>query len=240
MKIARARTSDGIIEGTYRDGVIETADSVYELGADATFVAPVEPGTFYCIGRNYAGTIDQMEYEIPDRPDWFIKSAVSLAHPDTPITYPSWTSKLTYAGELAAVIDTNCSDLANEDAVREVIRGWTIMNDLDALDQDGRTARKAFTGSAPIGPVIETELNPCDLDMETHISGEQRQEANTAQMLFDPYETIAFLSERYTFRAGDVIAFGSPPNPGELVVGDDIEIWYEGIGTLRNSVVSSG
>ena len=239
MKLARARTAEGIIEGTYEDGMIETTDGVYEVGEEATLIAPVEPGTFYCIGRNYSGTIDQMDYEIPDRPDWFIKPAVSLAHPNTAITYPSWTSELTYAGELAAVIDRECSDLNGEDAVRDVIRGWTIMNDLDALDQDGRTARKAFTGSAPLGPVIETDRNPRDLDMQTHVSGELRQEANTAQMLFDPYETIAFLSKRYTFRADDVIAFGSPPNPGELTVGDDIEIWYEGIGTLRNSVIAS-
>jgi 2-keto-4-pentenoate hydratase/2-oxohepta-3-ene-1,7-dioic acid hydratase in catechol pathway len=57
-------------------------------------------------------------------------------------------------------------------------------------------------------------------------------------MIFDPYETVAFLSERYTFRPGDVISFGSPANPGLLEPGDDVEIWYEGIGTLRNTVVA--
>lgn len=237
MQLARAKTAGGIVKGTYRDGSIETETGSYELGKDATLLAPVEPEAFYCVGRNYTGTIDQMDYEIPDRPDWFIKPAVSLAHPDSSIPYPPWTSELTYAGELAAVIDRECRDLDGERAVREVIRGWSILNDLDALDQDGRTARKAFTGSAPLGPVIETDLNPRDLDMQTHISGELRQEANTSQMIFDPYETIAFLSERYTFRAGDVIAFGSPPNPGLLEVGDTVDIWYEGIGTLSNSVV---
>lgn len=240
MKLARAETPDGIVDGIVRDGTIVTDESEYEIGEDATLLAPVEPGTYYCVGRNYVETIDQMDYEVPEVPDWFIKPAVSLCHPGDPIEYPTWTSELTYAGELAAVIDRTCHDLTNEDEVQGVLRGWTILNDLDALDQAGRTARKAFDGSGPIGPVIETDIDPRNIDMTTYISGELRQAVNTDAMLFDPYETIAFLSKRYTFHSGDVIALGSPENPGSLAVGDDIEIWYDGIGTLRNEVVASG
>jgi 2-keto-4-pentenoate hydratase/2-oxohepta-3-ene-1,7-dioic acid hydratase in catechol pathway len=121
-----------------------------------------------------------------------------------------------------------------------VLRGWTILNDLDALDQPGRTARKAFDGSAPLGPVLETEFDPRGIEMETHVAGEKRQAANTELMLFDPFDVVAFLSERYTFRPDDVISFGSPANPGLLEPGDDVEIWYERIGTLRNPVVGPG
>lgn len=238
MKLARAETPDGIVDGIFRDGAIVTEDASYTLGEEASLLAPVEPGTYYCVGRNYAEKIDQMDYDIPDIPDWFIKPAVSLCHPGEPIVYPQWSEKFTYAGELAAVIDRTCHALDGEEEVREVLRGWTILNDLDALDQERRTARKAFDGSGPLGPVIETDIDPRGIDMTTHISGKLRQEANTDMMIFDPYETIAFLSERYTFHAGDVIAFGSPENPGELAIGDDIEIWYEGIGTLRNDVVA--
>jgi 2-keto-4-pentenoate hydratase/2-oxohepta-3-ene-1,7-dioic acid hydratase in catechol pathway len=171
-------------------------------------------------------------------PDWFIKPAVSLHHPGRPIEYPDWTDELTYAGELAAVIDERCTDFAGEAEIREAVRGWTILNDLDALDQAGRTARKAFDGSAPLGPVIETDLNPRSLDMRTEIDGEERQSANTELMLFDPFEVIRFLSARYTFRPGDVVSFGSPANPGLLEPGNEIEIRYEGIGTLRNTVTA--
>jgi 2-keto-4-pentenoate hydratase/2-oxohepta-3-ene-1,7-dioic acid hydratase in catechol pathway len=181
-----------------------------------------------------------LDYEVPDRPVWFIKPAVSLHHPGDPIVHPAWTDELTYAGELAAVIDEECTDLDGESEVREVLRGWTILNDLDALDQGGRTARKAFDGSAPLGPVIETDLDPRGIEMETHVAGEKRQDATTDWMIFDPYETVAFLSERYTFRPGDVISFGSPANPGLLEPGDDVAIWYEGIGTLENAVVAPG
>ncbi len=234
MKLARIRTADGIFTGEYDDGVVSADGERYALDENE-LLAPCEPSVFYCVGRNFAATLDQMDYEKPDRPDFFIKPPVSSHPPEREIPYPNFTDELTYAGELAAVIDYSCTDLAPEE-VSEVVRGYTILNDLDALDQDGRTARKAFDSSAPLGPWIETDADPESMDMETRINGEVRQEANTAQMLFSPYEVISFLSERFTFRAGDVISFGSPANPGLLEPGDEIEITYEGIGTLRNTV----
>lgn len=235
MRLARIRTDDGVLTGEYDDGDVQTEHGSFTVGEDAVLTAPCEPSAMYCIGRNYAATIDQMGYEQPDRPDWFIKPPVSVHPPDMPVDYPAWTDELTYAGELAAVIGEQCTDLAVED-VDEVVRGYTIMNDFDALDQDSRTARKAFDGSAPLGPWIETDVDPGNLDMTTHVAGERRQDANTEQMLFPPREAIAFLSERYTFQPGDVVAFGSPANPGLVEPGDDVEIWYEGVGTLRTTI----
>jgi len=238
VKIARARTPEGVVTGEYDDGAVHTAEGRYDVD-DGDLLAPCEPGTFYCVGRNFAATIDQMDYDVPDRPDWFIKPAVSLHHPGEPVVHPPWTEELTYAGELAAVIGEPCTGLDGESDVEEVLRGWTVLNDLDALDQDGRTARKAFDGSAPLGPVIETDLD-FPVEMETTVAGETRQEATTAQMLFDPHEVLAFLSERYTFRPGDVISFGSPANPGLVEPGDEVRITYEGVGTLENRVVAPG
>ena len=240
MKRARIRTEDGVRNGEYEDGTVTTRDGRYEVGEDAELLAPCRPGTFYCVGRNFVETIDRMDYDRPEEPDWFLKPGVALHHPGDPIVHPTWTDELTYAGELAAVVDETCTDLDGEDEVREVLRGWTVLNDLDALDQPGRTARKAFDGSAPLGPVVETDLDPRDVAMETYVGGEKRQDASTDLMIFDPYETVAFLSERYTFRPGDVVSFGSPANPGLLEPGDDVEIHYEGIGTLRNPVVGPG
>ena len=239
MKLARIETDDGTVRGRYEDGTVTTDDGErYEIGDDARLLPPCQPGTFYCVGRNFVETLDQMEYDVPDNPDWFIKPAVSLHPPDQPIEYPEWTDELTYAGELAAVIDEECTDLDGETEIENVLRGWTILNDLDALDQPGRTARKAFDGSAPLGPVIETDLDPRSIEMTTHIAGEKRQDASTELMIFDPYETIGYLSQRYTFKPGDVISFGSPANPGLVEPGDDIEIYYEGIGRLKNTVRS--
>lgn len=234
MKLARIRTAAGILTGEYDDGVVSVAGEAYALD-EIELLAPCDPSACFCVGRNFAATLDQMDYERPDRPDFFIKPPVSIHPPASEIPYPNFTTELTYAGELAAVINESCSNLTPEE-VPPVVRGYTILNDLDALDQDGRTARKAFDGSAPLGPWIETDIDPGEIDMETRINGEVRQEANTERMLFGSREVIALLSERFTFGPGDVISFGSPANPGLLEPGDEIEITYEGIGTLRNTV----
>jgi 2-keto-4-pentenoate hydratase/2-oxohepta-3-ene-1,7-dioic acid hydratase in catechol pathway len=236
MRLARARTTDGVVAGEYDDGAVMANGTSYPLDAtDVELLAPCEPSAFFCVGRNFAATIDQMGYDKPDRPDFFIKPPVSRHPPGLPIEYPGFTDELTYAGELAAVIDEPCTKLAPEE-VPDAVRGYTVLNDLDALDQDGRTARKAFDGSAPLGPWIETDVDPSGIGMETVIDDEVRQEATTEQMLFDPNEVVSFLSERFTFAPGDVIAFGSPANPGLIEPGDEIAITYEGVGTLRNTV----
>ncbi|MFA9517536.1 fumarylacetoacetate hydrolase family protein [Halopenitus sp. H-Gu1] len=236
MRLARLLTPEGPIEGRYVDGTVVADDGVYEVGTDGRLLPPCEPSALYCVGRNYAETLDQMSYERPEEPDFFIKPPTSLlAHGET-IPHPDWTEELTYAGELVAVIGERCRSLEPA-AVPGILRGYTILNDIDALDQVGRTARKAFDGSAPLGPWIETDLDPFDLDMETFVGGERRQDATTELMLFDPHEIVAHLSKRFTLRPGDCIAFGSPANPGLVEPGETVSITYEGIGTLENRVV---
>ena len=237
MRLARLLTPEGPVAGEYDDGVVRADDGSYEVGRDGRLLPPCEPSALYCVGRNYAETLDQMEYDRPDEPDFFLKPPASLLAHGRPIRYPEFTDELTYAGELAAVVGERCRNLDPED-VPDAVRGYTILNDVDALDQQGRTARKAFDGSAPLGPWIETDADPTDVDMRTDVAGERRQEANTELMLFDPYEVVSYLSERFTLRPGDVVAFGSPANPGVVRPGDAVEITYEGVGTLRNDVVA--
>ncbi|NEU57464.1 fumarylacetoacetate hydrolase family protein [Halorussus sp. MSC15.2] len=237
MRVARLLTADGPVSGEYEDGVVHAEDGTYEVGRDGRLLPPCDPSALYCVGRNYAETLDQMEYERPDEPDFFIKPPTSLVAHGEPIPYPDFTDELTYAGELAAVVGERCRNVAPEE-VPEVVRGYTILNDVDALDQQGRTARKAFDGSGPLGPWIETDVDPTAIDMRTDVGGERRQEANTELMLFGPREVVSYLSERFTLRPGDVIAFGSPANPGLVEPGDEVEITYEGVGTLRNEVVA--
>ncbi len=238
MRLGRVQTADGTVSGTYENGTVKTETDVYEVDTDSNLLAPVCPTTIYCVGRNYAATLDQMDYERPTEPEFFIKPSVSVHPPESPIPYPSFTEELTYAGELAAVVDEQCKNVAEND-VDNILRGYTILNDLDALDQPGRTARKAFDGSAPIGPWIETDLDPVGIEMQTTINGNKRQQSQTDLMFFKPREVVSFLSKRVTLLPNDVIAFGSPANPGLIEPGDEIEISYEGIGTLRNTVVDS-
>ena len=234
-KYARVSTDDGIRTGEYDDGVVTTDEGEYVVGKDADLLAPCEPSAFYCVGRNFGEKVEQMGYDVPEKPDFFIKGPTSLLGPGEDIVYPSFTEELTYAGELAAVIGEQCHDIS-EDEVDDAVWGYTIMNDLDALDQERRTARKAFDGSAPLGPVV-ADIDPVGLDIETYVGGERRQEDNTENMFIKPRSVISFLSERFTFQPGDVISFGSPANPGLVEPGEAIEITYENIGTLSNTVV---
>lgn len=233
MKHARIETAAGVLEGEYDDGIVHTGEGAYDP-EEYELLAPCEPSVLYCIGKNYDETIDQMGYETPDDPTFFIKPPVSLHPPEQPIPYPEFTSEMTYAGELAAVIDTECKAV-DEDEVDDVVQGYTILNDLDCLDQESLSARKAFDASGPLGPVI-ADIEPVGVEMTTHINGELRQDDNTESMLINPREIVSFLSERVTLKPGDVVSFGSPANPGLVERGDEIEIHYEGIGTLRNTV----
>ena len=240
---ARVRTDTGVRTGTVRTGtdgdpVVSIDSATYSLGgdgnADVDLLAPCEPSALYCVGRNYAETIALRGYDRPDEPTFFIKPPTAVLDPGARIPYPTFSAEVTYAGELAAVIGMQCKNVSPADAPG-VVQGYTILNDVDALDQSSLSARKAFDGAAPLGPWI-TDVDPHGIDMRTTINGEVRQEANTDAMLFEPEAVISFLSERLTLRPGDVVSFGSPANPGLIEPGDEIEISYEGVGTLVNTV----
>ena len=238
MRLARVRTAEGIVTGEYDDGEVTDGNgTTYRIDDDAELLAPCQPSALYCVGRNYAATLELKGYDRPTEPSFFIKPPVSVVGPGAPIPYPGFSEEVTYAGELAAVLDRECRHLEPAE-VPAAVRGYTVLNDMDALDQPSVTARKAFDGSGPLGPWIETDLDPTDVDMRTVINGETRQEANTSDMIFGPYEVISFLSRRLTLLPGDVVSFGSPANPGTVEPGDEIAITYDGIGTLRNDVVA--
>jgi 2-keto-4-pentenoate hydratase/2-oxohepta-3-ene-1,7-dioic acid hydratase in catechol pathway len=246
MPTARVATAEGVATVAYEDGVvrIDGETRAVESADDLDLLPPCDPRGVYCLGRNYpayvetnADTIQRRlshDPELPDDVHFFLKGATSVVGPGEPIPYPTFSDSLGYGGELAAVVDRTCRHVAPGD-VPEVVRGYTILNDLDAKDQDGITEMKVFDGSAPLGPAI-ADVDPTSLEMRTTIDGEVRQEASTADMHRGPGEAIAAISERVTLHPGDVVALGSPANPGTVGPGDTIEIWYEGIGTLRNTV----
>lgn len=237
MRIARIQTAEGPVSGSYRDGVVETEDGqTYEVGSDGEFLPPCDPTTLYCAGRNYEDYLELKGNERPEVPHFFLKPPAALLAHDQPIPYPTFADGVGYAGELAAVIGEDSRNLSVDDALDAVL-GYTIMNDVDALGQEG-AGMKVFEGGAPLGPWIETDLDPDELDLRTTVGGEVRQEGTTNEMLFSTAEIIAFLSERITLRVGDVVALGSPANPGEVRPGERVEIWYEGVGTLVNELAT--
>ena len=235
MRIARIETESGTETGEYTDSRVETDDGeTFTVGEDARLLPPCVPSTLYCAGRNYQDYLEHKGNQRPDVPHFFMKPPAALLATEQTIPYPEFADGVGYAGELAAVVGTACRRVDPDEAL-DYVRGYTIMNDLDALGQKG-AGKKVFEASAPLGPWIETDVHPQSLALRTTVGGEVRQEGSTEETLFSPSRIVSFLSRRVPLRPGDVIAFGSPANPGEVAPGETVETWYEGIGTLRNDL----
>ncbi|MDP2774601.1 MAG: fumarylacetoacetate hydrolase family protein [Nocardioides sp.] len=214
--------------------------------ADVKLLAPVLPRSKVVgIGRNYAAHAAEMGGDVPDEPLMFLKPNTSVVGPGDPIYYPRQTQNLHYEGELAVVIGRICRDVPPEQAT-DVIHGYTIANDVTARDLQKSdvqfTRAKGFDSFCPLGPWIETDLDPQHfidgVAIQTHLNGELVQDGTTADMIFDIPALVAHVSSVMTLLPGDVILTGTPEGVGPMEVGDEIEISVAGLGTLTNKVAS--
>jgi 2-keto-4-pentenoate hydratase/2-oxohepta-3-ene-1,7-dioic acid hydratase in catechol pathway len=224
------------------------ADSIRFTGArypvaDVRLLAPVLPSKVVAIGKNYAAHAREMGGEAPDEPVIFLKPSTSVAGPVDAIVRPTRLSKrVDFEGELAVVIGRLCRDVPQERAA-ESIFGYTCANDVTARDlqaRDGQWARaKGFDTFCPLGPWIETELDPADLELVTMVNGEVRQQSRTSLLLHGVAELVSYVSAVMTLLPGDVLLTGTPDGVGPLEPGDQVSVRIEGIGTLSNRVVDS-
>ncbi|GAA0191629.1 MULTISPECIES: fumarylacetoacetate hydrolase family protein [unclassified Aeromicrobium] len=209
---------------------------------DVRLLAPVIPRSKVVgIGRNYAAHAAELGNDVPERPLVFLKPNTSVVGPGDPIVYPAQSSDVHFEGELAVVIGRICKDVPAED-VDKVIFGYTVANDVTARDlqrTDGQWARaKGFDSFCPLGPWIETNLDPADLRVTTELGGEVKQDGRTSDMVFSVADIVAYVSSFMTLLPGDVILTGTPDGVGPMQVGDSVSVTVEGIGTLTNQVVS--
>jgi 2-keto-4-pentenoate hydratase/2-oxohepta-3-ene-1,7-dioic acid hydratase in catechol pathway len=214
--------------------------------ADVRLLAPVLPRSKVVgIGRNYRAHAAELGNEVPTEPLFFIKPNTSVCGPDDPIAYPSQTQDLHYEGELAVVIGRICRDVPPEQAT-DVIHGYTIGNDVTARDLQRSdvqfTRAKGFDTFCPLGPWIETDLDPQHfidgVPIQTHLNGELVQDGSTADMVFDIPTLVAHVSSVMTLLPGDVILTGTPEGVGPMQVGDEVEVSVAGLGALTNKVVA--
>lgn len=206
--------------------------------AEVRLLAPVIPRSkVVCIGMNYAAHVATMQYEVPDNPLIFLKPNTAVIGPDEPIIIPPVDGRITHEGELVVVIGKIAKRVKAADW-RDYVFGFTIGNDVSARDvmfADGQWARaKGFDSFAPIGPFIETELDPSALEIETFVDGEPRRKGNTRDMITKVPEIIEFVSDAWTLLPGDIIMTGTPDGLGGFVDGQTVEIRIEGLGVLRN------
>jgi 2-keto-4-pentenoate hydratase/2-oxohepta-3-ene-1,7-dioic acid hydratase in catechol pathway len=228
-----------ILRGTFFDDPIPTGEQVPL--ADVRLLAPVLPSKAVCVGKNYAAHAAEFGMEVPDEPLLFLKPSTAIAGPGDPLQLLPISTRVDYEGELAVVIGRLARHVRAEDAYRYIL-GFTCANDVTLRDlqkMDDQWARaKGFDGSCPLGPWVETELDPIDIRVETRLNGEIRQAAQTSDMVFGVAELIEYITEFMTLLPGDVLLTGTPEGVGRLSDGDVVEVEVEGVGTLSNPVVA--
>jgi 2-keto-4-pentenoate hydratase/2-oxohepta-3-ene-1,7-dioic acid hydratase in catechol pathway len=208
--------------------------------AKTRLLAPVEPSKIVCVGRNYAAHVAELGNVVPKEPLLFLKAPSAIAGPEEPVVLPLYSQRVDYEGELAVVVGRRCAHLDDVDDPLSYVFGYTCLNDVSARDLQKSdvqfTRAKSFDTFCPVGPHIETQLNPSDVLVETHVNGVRRQSGSTSLMIYPVAFLVRFISRMMTLLPGDVIATGTPAGVGPLTAGDVVEVSVTGIGTLRNPV----
>ena len=213
--------------------------------ADIRLLAPVIPRSkVVAIGKNYAAHAAELGGEVPEEPLMFLKPNTSVIGPGDQILYPPQSQRVDYEGELAIVIGRICRDVPPEQAT-DVILGYTIAIDVTARDLQKKdvqyTRAKGFDSFCPLGPWIETDLDPHDFAegrrVQTHLNGDLVQNGSTKDLIFDIPTLVAHVTSVMTLLPGDVILTGTPEGVGPMQPGDEVEVSIEGLGALTNTVV---
>jgi 2-keto-4-pentenoate hydratase/2-oxohepta-3-ene-1,7-dioic acid hydratase in catechol pathway len=253
MRLLRSRVGDRIatgavelgsnevrlLRGTFFEDPLPTGE-VVPLD-DVHLLAPVLPSKLVCVGKNYAAHAAEFGMDVPEEPLLFLKPSTAVIGPGDPIGLLPISQRIDYEGELAVVIGRIARDVRAEDAAKFIL-GYTCANDVTLRDlqkpDDQWTRAKGFDGSAPLGPWIETDLDPNDTIVRTRLNGEIRQQASTADLVFGVATLIEYVTTFMTLLPGDVLLTGTPEGVGKLSDGDVVEVEVEGIGVLRNEVRS--
>jgi 2-keto-4-pentenoate hydratase/2-oxohepta-3-ene-1,7-dioic acid hydratase in catechol pathway len=211
--------------------------------AECRLLAPVLPSKVIAVGLNYPSVAEAIGAEIPSEPLMSLKPSTSVIGPGDSIRKPGDVQILEHEAELAVVVNGLVRN-ADEETAAQAILGYTCANDVtsrDLREREGQWTRaKGYDSFCPLGPWIETEIEPLGLRLRARVNGDVRQDANTKEMVFGPAQLVSFVSRVMTLLPGDVICTGTPAGVGPVEPGDVVEIEIEGIGVLRNPVQAAG
>ena len=228
-----------VIDGTPYTDIIRKTD-LYRDTSEVKLLAPCLPSKVVALGVNYRSHGEEMSHRIPAEPLIFIKPSTSVIGPEDSIIYPESSKRVDYEGELGVVIKSVTKNVSREVA-SDFILGYTCVNDVTARDIQASdkqwTRGKSFDTFCPIGPCIETELDPTSAELETLLNGQIKQKTSTSELICPVYELVSFISKVMTLLPGDVIATGTTSGIGPMQPGDTVEVRIENIGTLRNHVI---
>lgn len=206
--------------------------------AEVKLLAPLEPNQIIGIGANYVSKVEDLPSELPEIPVFFFKPTSSVIGPEENIVIPSGIDQVKFESELAIVIGKEAKNVPESD-VLEYVFGYTVGNDVTApqfFHQDGHwTIGKSFDTFTPIGPVIETELDPFNVKVKAKLNDVEKQNSATELMIIPIRKMISYLTNVMTLKPGDVILTGSPVGAELVGAGDVIACEIQEIGSLRNT-----
>lgn len=210
---------------------------------DVTLLAPLDPGKIVAIGLNYKAHVTELDSSrtLPEFPVIFMKPQSSVIGPDATIEIANPENETHYEAELVVVIGKKARDVS-EEAALDYVLGYTAGNDVSDRKIQYASGQwvqgKGYDTYCPLGPCIETELDPGHVQVQSRLNGEVRQDSNTEILIFSVPVLISYVSKVMTLNPGDVIMTGTPHGVGPMKAGDTIEIDVEGVGVLRNPVVN--
>lgn len=189
-----------------------------------------------CVGRNYAAHAKELNNPIPQEPVIFLKPDTALLPKKQPFFYPSFSNDVHYEAELVVRIDRVGKNIAEKFA-HKYYSQITMGVDFTARDLQAKFKEKglpwerakAFDGAAPIGQLVNksniTDME--NLNFSLNINGERKQIGNTSNMLFSVNALIAYVSQFFTLKIGDLIFTGTPEGVGPVQIGDHLEAYLE-------------
>src|ERR1700683_2555375 len=208
--------------------------------AEVRLLAPVEPGKIVCVGRNYAAHAPELGNEVPKEPLIFLKPPSAIVGPGEAIVLTPQSQRVEHEGELALIVGRRCSQLKDSDDALSYLLGYSCLNDVTARDLQKSdvqfTRAKGFDTFCPVGPHIETDLDPTDVLVEARVNGALRQSGSTSLMSYTCEFLVRWISRMMTLYPGDVISTGTPSGVGPIAPGDTVDVSVAGIGVLRNPV----
>ena len=252
MRIARVMTADGprfgVVEAPYIhlrqgdpvEGLQPTGQAIPLEGAP--LLPPVVPGKVVAIARHYRAHAAELGNAVPEAPLFFLKPSTAVIGPNQVILRPPGVGRIEHEAELAVVIGKTAKGVSADRAMEHVL-GYTALVDVTARELQKSlghfTQAKGYDTFCPIGPWLQTELDPRDLAITARRNGTVVQAGRTTEMVHSIPALISFVSKVMTLEPFDVIATGTPKGVGPLEPSDTFEVEIEGIGVLRCSVADA-
>lgn len=202
-------------------------------------LTPVSPTKIIAIGLNYADHARESGKPLPKEPLFWLKATTSLIPDGGKIEIPFSNHRTDFEAELAIVIGRRVRNVTPAAAPRYIF-GYTSAEDItDRTIQasESQWARsKSFDTFTPLGPYVETKIDPHDLPIQLFQNGQLRQNSNTSQLIFNCYDLVSFVSTNMTLLPGDIILTGTPSGVGPIESGDRLEVRINGLAPLCNTV----